>query len=81
MRARMRKADVARAMPPWVDQAAILLVYNKAHNSDEPSHVDHIIPLNHKSICGLHVSWNLQVLPARKNCSKQNKFPYVIDGL
>lgn len=35
-------------------------------------HIDHIVPINHKLACGLHVAANFQVVPAEWNRQKRH---------
>lgn len=65
------------AMPPWVDHEAIKTIYREAREMSKRDgiiyHVDHIVPLRGKNVCGLHVPWNLQILPKEENMRKGNK--------
>lgn len=44
------------------------------YHFNEKYHVDHIIPLKNKDVCGLNVPWNLTIAPRRHNIVKKNKF-------
>ena len=69
---RRRQAKKRNATPDWADRTAVRAFYKKA--KDEGLTVDHIIPLIHPLVCGLHVEFNLQLLPASENYRKQNRY-------
>ena len=67
-----------QAAPPWVDRYALLGVYLLAQEFIDAGfsmHVDHIVPLQHPNVCGLHVPWNLRPCTAEGNTKKGNSFP------
>lgn len=77
----MKRSKKKNATPSWLssfDKSYIKNIYIQAvelkNLNKKEYHVDHIIPLSNDLVCGLHVPWNLQILEARKNASKSNKF-------
>jgi len=73
-----RRANRIKATPLWANQGYIELFYKlsqiEADRIGEPVHVDHIVPLQHPLVCGLHCEDNLQLLKATDNLSKHNTF-------
>lgn len=74
---RGRQAAKIRATPSWVDLDEIKPFYAEAVRLERldgvKRHVDHIVPLQGRNVCGLHVPWNLQILTETENCAKGNR--------
>ena len=77
--ARTAKRRSARlsATPAWANKQKIKEIYNLSSflsmaTFGEGYHVDHIVPLQGKNVCGLHVENNLQVMRAGDNLRKGN---------
>lgn len=72
-----RRAIKLQATPMWANMAAIAAFYESADAlnmiTGEWHHVDHIVPLQSKIVCGLHNEFNLCVLTAQENLSKGNR--------
>jgi len=58
----------------WVIEEAYHLAQLRTNLFKFPWHVDHIIPLQGKSVSGLHVPSNLRVIPGNENVKKSNKY-------
>lgn len=75
-RNRLRKINLKQACPAWANLKQIQEIYAKAAKLTKETglqhHVDHIVPLRGKNVCGLHVPYNLQVLTAAENLRKSN---------
>lgn len=69
----LRRKRLKMACPTWVDKKELRAVYETAVRVHKT--VDHVIPITHPKVCGLHVPWNLQILSYRDNYVKGNKLP------
>lgn len=78
--AKVRKRQMLKlqATPSWVNYTRIDAMYSLAamltKATGEKYHVDHIVPIKNKLVCGLHVYENLRVILAKQNLVKSNKF-------
>lgn len=77
-----RRHRKAQATPNWANLDQVTEIYKEATNLKKETgiayEVDHLIPLKHELIVGLHVPSNLQILTRTENVRKHNKFtPFV----
>jgi 5-methylcytosine-specific restriction endonuclease McrA len=76
----LRRRRFRQATPKWLtaeQRMEIRLKYRLAIELSRATGirhaVDHIVPLQGEEVCGLHVPWNLQVIPQEENLKKYNK--------
>lgn len=74
-----RRASKFQRTPKWLSLAQLSLIEEMYLNAKLMGqfdglkyHVDHIVPLRGKTVSGLHVPWNLQLLTAIENETKSN---------
>lgn len=65
-----RRAALRQRTPSWVDMDAVKSIYAQCPDG---FHVDHIVPLRGRTVCGFHSQHNLQYLTAAENQRKFNR--------
>lgn len=75
-----RRSDKLKRTPVWLSKDELWLIREAYALAKQRTkmfgftwHVDHVIPLRGQNVSGLHVPWNLQVIPAKANIAKGNK--------
>lgn len=81
---RRRQAALLQRTPKWLSEADIWMMQEAYELASIRTklfgfswHVDHKIPLQGKVVSGLHTPYNLQVIPAKENIAKLNRFEVV----
>lgn len=73
-----RNAIKKLAVPEWYEKKQVEELFKKRNELTESTgikhEVDHIIPLQHKLVCGLHCFANLQILTQSENRKKSNRY-------
>jgi len=83
-----RRRKHRAATPPWLTRkqktemrSMYQIAITMSKTTGEPYVVDHIWPLQHEDVCGLHVPWNLRVITRSENAVKHNKLPSDAEAL
>ncbi len=73
-----RQLMISYGTSSWADIERMKDIYKKRDQVTAETgmihHVDHIIPIVNKKVCGLNNQFNLQVIPGIDNLKKSNKF-------
>ena len=75
---RRYQASKQNAIPKWANNKKIRSIYKESRRltleTGIQHHVDHIVPIISKIVCGLHCEANLQILPYNENVKKGNRY-------
>ena len=78
---RKRQASKLQRTPKWLTEIDFERIQTQYHLAailtkltNSPWEVDHVIPLQGKTVSGFHVPSNLRVIPRKQNRSKANAF-------
>ena len=78
MKAGRRRASRLLATPLWANEFIISEAYELAQMRTKVTgivwHVDHVVPLTSKLVCGLHCEHNIRVIPGSENIAKNNRY-------
>jgi hypothetical protein len=73
-----RRGRERRATPLWADRAATRAVYTEARRRTRDTgivhSVEHLVPLDGATVCGLHWHGNLDVRPLAENLAKGTRW-------
>lgn len=73
-----RRSMKLQATPEWANEFFVKEAYSLAKLRESivggKWHVDHVVPLKSKIVCGLHCEQNLNVIPATVNVRKNNRY-------
>lgn len=78
LKLKARREQIKKATPKWLSEEDKLLIkkfYTLARmmsTGEVKYQVDHIVPLKHPFVCGLHAPWNLQIITDKQNKDKGN---------
>lgn len=69
------RKECRRATPEWANWQEIAQIYDDSTALTKETgiqhHVDHICPVQGKTICGLHIHQNMRIIPATENVKKR----------
>ncbi len=72
-----RRSAKDKAMPKWADRYVMAGLYRAARDLTQKTgirhEVDHIVPLQSDTVCGLHVEHNLRIITRLENRRKGNR--------